>query len=126
MKKKNYIELKTPKDFLETIPIGVEDRDIIERNATILYEGLKQKGRVFLIRFFCPFCEQFDTIHQVVMKMKGEIKEKFDKDEPITMMCPKCMERATILYASGVTDHEIVKQVLRDMSEEEIMSRFGA
>lgn len=123
MKKKNYIELKTVKDFLATIPIGVENRRTIERNAKFLYESLKKRGKVYLVRFFCPFCENYDTIHQVIMRMEGKIKEKFDKDEPITMMCPKCMERSQILFMSGITDHDIVRGVLKDLAEEERLKR---
>lgn len=130
--KEYYRELKTFEEFLETVPEKISKDKVMMRNTKYLFTKLKQMkkkgkgGKFFLIKFFCPFCKNYETIHQIVFEMKGIIKEKFDKDEPITMMCPKCNERTMFLFASGITDQEIVKAVLEDMGKEERMGRFGA
>jgi len=123
--KKYYKELKTFEDFLETVPEDVKKNRVMMRNTRFLFIKLKEMrkdgkaGRFFFIKFLCPFCDNYDTIHQVIFEMKGEIKEKFDKDEPIKMICPKCNERSMFLLASGVRDFDVVKSVLKEMSEED-------
>lgn len=129
--KENYIEIKTIEELWKTIPEEMKKDKNVVRNTEFLFKNFINKekdglkARFFLIRYHCPVCQQFDTIHQMVFKMDGIFKEKFEKDEPIEMMCTKCLDITQFLVASGLSDKEIIKEIVREIREEEKMQTFG-
>jgi len=127
MDKKYYKELKTIKDVINTLPEHVRHNDTVIKNTKFFFKELKRQGKrdskIYLVKFFCPTCECYEKMHMVIMKndkgKKDVFKEKFEKDEPMKMMCQKCMDRSMYLYESGIIDKELVMEVLKDMGEED-------
>jgi len=51
-----------------------------------------------------------------------ELKDNFDNDKPIEMMCQKCSERSMELIQSGMTDDKLILEILKDMGRGDKMA----
>jgi len=126
--KENYKVIRNASEFMKRIPLTEPDRALIRRNTEFLFKEITKpreidgkKGTMYYIKIFCPICERNDFMFQIVFD-HGPFKEEFDKDEPLKIMCQKCQEGSQFLVASGVTDPEIIKGVLRDMAKESMVA----